>query len=263
MPNAAVPGAGAPHRPRRAGVPGPAPHHPDDAHVLAHADAHRRAPGRLGQRAPAGPLHAAVLADGALRHRHAQAGVGAEAAADGGVLGARAGVHAGRPVAGDAAPDERLPREPALGCVDADQPRAGRAGPRAGARPGGRRRPATSTTAARARRSTGAGTGPRRARPSTTSSWWATSRSPGATPVRAGLRPAPSGCCRRRCSRRRCRTQFEATKELIRRAARSHGVATVRCLTDYYRLQLQRGEGTKAAAGRRSTSWSRTASCCR
>jgi len=41
--------------------------------------------------------------------------------------------------------------------------------------------------------------------------------------------------------------QFEATKELIRRAARSHGVATVRCLTDYYRLQLQRGEGTRAA----------------
>jgi uncharacterized protein YcaQ len=41
--------------------------------------------------------------------------------------------------------------------------------------------------------------------------------------------------------------QREATKELIRRAARSHGVATVRCLTDYYRLQLQRGEGTRAA----------------
>ena len=40
---------------------------------------------------------------------------------------------------------------------------------------------------------------------------------------------------------------FEATKELVRRAARSHGVATVRCLTDYYRLQMQKGEGTKAA----------------
>ena len=39
----------------------------------------------------------------------------------------------------------------------------------------------------------------------------------------------------------------EATKELVRRAARSHGVATIRCLTDYYRLQLQRGEGTRAA----------------
>jgi uncharacterized protein YcaQ len=39
----------------------------------------------------------------------------------------------------------------------------------------------------------------------------------------------------------------EAVKELVRRAARSHGVATIRCLTDYYRLQLQRGEGQKVA----------------
>jgi uncharacterized protein YcaQ len=40
---------------------------------------------------------------------------------------------------------------------------------------------------------------------------------------------------------------FEATKELMRRAARSHGVATARCLADYYRLQLQPGAGQKAA----------------
>ena len=39
----------------------------------------------------------------------------------------------------------------------------------------------------------------------------------------------------------------EATKELVRRAARSHGVATVRCLTDYYRLQLQKGQGQRSA----------------
>jgi uncharacterized protein YcaQ len=38
-----------------------------------------------------------------------------------------------------------------------------------------------------------------------------------------------------------------ATKELVRRAASSYGVATVRCLTDYYRLQMQSGAGTKAA----------------
>jgi uncharacterized protein YcaQ len=42
-------------------------------------------------------------------------------------------------------------------------------------------------------------------------------------------------------------TEAEATKELVRRAARSHGVATTRCLTDYYRLQMVRGAGTKAA----------------
>ena len=40
---------------------------------------------------------------------------------------------------------------------------------------------------------------------------------------------------------------FEATKELVRRAARSHGVATARCLVDYYRLQTQRGEAQQAA----------------
>jgi len=40
---------------------------------------------------------------------------------------------------------------------------------------------------------------------------------------------------------------FEATKELVRRAARSHGVATVRCLADYYRLQMQSGAGQQAA----------------
>ena len=45
-------------------------------------------------------------------------------------------------------------------------------------------------------------------------------------------------------------SSFEATKELVRRAARSHGVGTARCLTDYYRLQTQRGEGLEG--GRRA-----------
>ena len=49
----------------------PAAHHADDAHLRPHARAHRRPPGRLGQRAPAGALHAAVLPDGPLRRRPA------------------------------------------------------------------------------------------------------------------------------------------------------------------------------------------------
>lgn len=39
----------------------------------------------------------------------------------------------------------------------------------------------------------------------------------------------------------------DAVRELVRRAAASHGVATLRCLTDYYRLQFLRGQGQRAA----------------
>ena len=39
----------------------------------------------------------------------------------------------------------------------------------------------------------------------------------------------------------------EAARELVRRAARSHGVGSVQCLADYYRLRLQPGAGAVSA----------------
>jgi uncharacterized protein YcaQ len=42
-------------------------------------------------------------------------------------------------------------------------------------------------------------------------------------------------------------TEAEANKELVRRAARSHGVATARDLADYYRMRLQPKAGLHAA----------------
>jgi uncharacterized protein YcaQ len=44
-------------------------------------------------------------------------------------------------------------------------------------------------------------------------------------------------------------TLEESNRELVRRAARSHGVATARCLADYYRMRLQPGAGNRATLG--------------
>ena len=105
---------------------------------------------------------------------------------------------------------------------------------------------ATSTTACRARRTTGGGTGRRPGARSTTCTWPARWRSPGATASSRSATTCPSGCSPPTCWPRRPPRVEEADLELVRRAARSHGVATVRCLADYYRTPPGTGE-----AGRR------------
>ena len=158
-----------------------------------HAARTARAPDRLGQRAAARALHAAVLAGWAPTTRPAAPGLGAAAAPDRGVLGARRGVHARRAVAAHAAPDARttaseghawmrLPAATRAGRLAARRGRATGA-PSTAARP--RRR------AAARRRSTGAGTGRRPRRRWSTSSPPASSPSPAATPPSSGVYDLP------------------------------------------------------------------------
>ena len=186
--------AGTPHRAGCAGFLDPRHTTPDHAH-LPHPRAHRRAADRLGQRAAARALHAAVLPDGPLRRRAAAPGLRQRAAADGGVLGARGGLHAGRAVAATcstgwrALPTQARPRVDRA-CAQA-RARRPRCSPRSAS--AGRSPRATSTTACPAPRTTGAGTGRRPRRRWSTCSSPASSRSPAATRSSSGSTTCPSG----------------------------------------------------------------------
>ena len=167
-------------------------------------------------------------------------------------------LHAGRPVAGDAAPDGRVPRR-------TRQVAASRSTP-------------SSRLACLAEvRERGASTardlddGLPRAKEHWGWNWSETRKvldylyivgRPGhrrpQQPVRGAATTCRSGCSRRRCSSAPTPTLADANRELVRRAARSHGVATApvpaRLLPDARDRDVRR---------RRSRSWSRRASWCR
>ena len=195
----------------------------------------------------------------------ARAASGREPRRLGRVLGARPGLHAGRPVAGHAVPDGPYRGQRGKWGFTADaRARAGGAG--RGRATAARSRPATSTrsSAGRGPRSTGAGTGPTPARCSTTSSWSATSPSPAATASSRCSTTCPSGCCRRAVLDAPTRPRAEAGRELVRRAARSHGVGTAGCLRrllpDAHHPRDERRAQRPAGDRRR---WSRPASSSR
>ena len=160
-------------------------------------------------------------------------------------------LHAGRPVAGDAAPDGAATAPSAASGAsprDADA-RAAACSPRsATAGPVTARDLEDEFSTARAPRSTGAGTGPRPARSSTTSSSSGDVADRRAQqPVRGASTTCPSGCCPPRCSprrRRRRRRRATGAGPPCRPLARRRRPA--RACADYYRMRLQPTPGRPA-----------------
>ena len=219
----------------------------------AHPRAHRRAPDRLGQRAAAGALHAAVQPDGALRRRPAAPGVRAERRAGSSSTGrtsrrscrSTCGRTCGTGWTATATSGHAwmgLPeRKPEL--VASLIAEIARARPVDVARP--RRRPAAR------RRSTGAGTGRRPSRR------WSTSSSAGELAV-AGrnsqferLYDLPERVLPAEVLAAPDADAGEATASWSAGPRSSHGVATAQCLRDYYRLRAV-GRGRMAQARRRA-----------
>ena len=227
-----------------------------------HPGAHRRAPGRLGQRAAAGALHAAVLADGALRRRPADAGRRAAS---------RAGWSSTGRTSRRCMPVELWPvmqhrmdvlprpegqvvaaRSTTTSLEPACSPRSPTAVPRTA-------RDLDDGAAAR-QGALGLELVGDQARRSTTSTWPASSPSPGATASSRCIYDLPERVHPgRRCWRCRRRRREEADRRAgpPGRALARRGDRCAAC-ADYYRMHRP-----TTAKPRRRRRWSRRASCCR
>ena len=168
-------------------------------------------------------------------------------APDGGVLGARPGLHAGRPLAGDAPPDGALPRRAAQVVGERGHRRADR-------------EPAAEITDRGASTARDLDDGLPRKKDHWGWNWSNTRRAldylfmvgdvaiagrNSQFEVRYDL---PERVIPAEHLEAPTPTEHDAVKTLVRRAARSHGVGTLRDLADYYRLRSVPGQSQTGAA---------------
>ena len=244
------------HRARGAGLRRPAAAGEPGGHALRRVlDARRPVPDRLGQRAPARALPAALQPPRPVRHGAARPRRALRAAPAVRVLGPR-GLAAARRAAAAAALAHGARGGGGVGRHAADPAASGRSSSRRcsrrSARAGRCRERRARARAAEAHRAV---VGLVRRRSARSSGCSGAGRSPPrAGAASSGSTTCPSACCRARSSPRPTPPDEDAQRELVRIAARSLGVAAERDLRDYYRLPTAEAKARVAelVGGRRA-----------